>query len=75
MSSDPYAKRLFEMRLEDIYNKYSWLKSEISLKEFIKMFPVVYKSNKPAELIRPQGFDLSRDIFLEVLVAYKQSFR
>jgi hypothetical protein len=75
MSFDPYAKRLFEMRLEDIYNKYSWLKNEISLKEFVKLFPVVYKNNRPAEMIRPQEFDLDRDIFLEVLVAYKQSFR
>ncbi len=75
MSSDLYSTPLFEMRLKDIYNEYSWLKDEISLKEFIDLFPVLYKNNKPVELIRPQGFDLDRDIFLQVLVAYKQSLR
>ncbi|HEY0897694.1 MAG TPA: hypothetical protein VGD90_00110 [Sphingobacteriaceae bacterium] len=73
MSQDPFAGKLFEMKLIEIYEKHSWLKHELSEQEFIKLFPINYKHNKPVELIKP-AFDLDRDIFLEVLVAFKQSF-
>jgi len=73
MSQDPFAGKLFEMKLIEIYEKHSWLKYELSQEQFIKLFPVTYKHNKPVELIKP-NFDLDRDIFLEVLVAFKQSF-
>jgi len=74
MSADPFAEKLFEMKLADIYEKYSWLKYELSVKEFVALFPVNYRNNKPQELIRPKDFDLDRQIFLDVLVAFKQSF-
>jgi hypothetical protein len=74
MSSDPLAEKLFEMKLEDIYRKHSWLSDELSLKDFVALFPIIYKKNKPVQLNSPADFDLSRDIFLEVLVAFKQSF-
>lgn len=73
MSNDPLAEKLFEMKLAEIYEKYSWLSEEISLRDFIDLFPVTYKHGRPAELIKPK-FDLDKAIFLEVLVAFKQSF-
>jgi hypothetical protein len=74
MKSDPLAEKLFEMKLVDIYEKHSWLKDELSLKEFIQLFPVTYKNHKPLKLDTPVGYDLNRDIFLKVLVAFRQSF-
>lgn len=73
MSKDPFAGKLFEMKLVEIYEKHSWLTHEISFEDFINLFPIHYKNNKPVELIKP-AFALDRDIFLEVLVAFKQSF-
>jgi hypothetical protein len=75
MNQDPYAQRLFEMRLTDIYNKYSWMRQEISLTQFIRLFPVQFKRDKPVLPDKPVGFDLDKNIFLEVLVAFRQSFR
>jgi hypothetical protein len=74
MTPDPYRKRLFEMRLIDIYNKHSWLSYEVSVSEFIKLFPVTYKREKAVLPDRPAGIDLNKEVFLEVLVAFRQSF-
>jgi hypothetical protein len=74
MALDPLRNRLFEMRLIDIYRKHSWLSYELSEKDFIKLFPVHYKNNRPLTPDKPVGFDLNREIFLEVLVAFRQSF-
>lgn len=74
MNPDPLRGRLFEMRLIDIYNKYSWLASELSEKDFIKLFPVNYKFNRPLLPDKPAHFDLDKQVFLEVLVAFRQSF-
>ena len=67
-------ERLFQMRLNDIYQKHSWLSDEISIEDFTKLFPVEYKNNKALTPNRPAEIDLDRDIFLEVLVAFRQSF-
>ena len=74
MTQDPLNERLYEMRLADIYRKYSWLSDELSLSEFIRLFPVTYKKNKPQLPEKPVGFDVDKNIFLEVLVAFRQSF-
>ena len=74
MEQDPYRQRLFEMRLADIYNKHSWLRYELSLSDFIKLFPLVYKHGKPVLPDRPLIYELDKRIFLEVLVAFRQSF-
>lgn len=74
MKRDPLADKLFEMKLGEIYEKYPFLHFQISLKEFIGLFPVTYKNNKPQKPERPAEFDLDRNIFLEVLVAFRQSF-
>ncbi|MBC7913902.1 MAG: hypothetical protein H7Y07_07250 [Pyrinomonadaceae bacterium] len=74
MSPDPLRKRLFEMRLIDIHNQYAWLEDEITQKDFIKLFPVVYKKDKAILPDKPIGYDLDRNIFLAVLVAFRQSF-
>jgi hypothetical protein len=74
MEDDSMKKRLYEMRLADIYNKYDWLKYELSLKDFIKLFPVHYRGSKALLPDKPQGLDLDRSIFLEILVAFRQSF-
>jgi hypothetical protein len=75
MAVDSINKHLFEMRLIDIYEKHSWLAHEMSQSDFIKLFPVRYKINKPQLPDKPVGFDLDRDVFLEVLLAFRQSFR
>ncbi len=74
MTSDSYRALLFEMRLTDIYNKHSWLSDELTLHQFIKLFPIVYKRDKPLLPDKPVGFDLDRNLFLEVLLAFRQSF-
>lgn len=74
MNKDTIADKLFEMKLAEIYEKHSWLKNELPLKEFINLFPVSYKNNKPLKPDKPAAFDLDRDVFLEVLVAFRQSF-
>lgn len=75
MSSDPLSHRLFEMRLIDIYNKHSWLSDEISQVDFINLFPVAYKKDRALLPDKPAGYDLDKNIFLEVLLAFRQSFR
>jgi hypothetical protein len=74
MKTDPFAEKLFEMRLKEIYEAHSWLREQLSAEEFVSLFPLEYKNNTPRELNMPE-FDLDRDIFLKVLVAFKQSFR
>jgi hypothetical protein len=73
MRDDPFAEKLFEMKLIGIYEKYSWLKDELTQEEFVGLFPVTYKNNRPVELVKPNR-DFYREIYLEVLVAFKQSF-
>lgn len=75
MSNDPLAEKMFEMKLADIYHKHSWLKDELTLIEFVNLFPITYRKNTPIQISAPAEFDLDRDIYLEVLVAFKQSFR
>ncbi|WP_423149377.1 hypothetical protein [Rubrolithibacter danxiaensis] len=75
MSEDPYERRLFEMRLSEIYSKHSWLSYELTLEQFIRLFPISYKNNKPVPIDKPANFDLDKNVFLEVLVAFKQSFK
>ena len=71
--SDSMAEKLFEMKLNAIYDKYDWLKQQLSFKEFKELFPVNYKKGRPVGLDKP-AFDLGREIFLEVLIAFKQSY-
>lgn len=61
------------MRLKDIYAEHAWIQDELTAEEFIALFPLEYKNRKPGELVMPE-FDLDRDTFLKVLVAFKQSF-
>jgi hypothetical protein len=71
---DQYALRHFEMKLEDIYNRTPWLKYEISLNDFVNLFPIEFKKGKPLRPEKPQGFDLDRDTYLAVMVAFRQAF-
>lgn len=71
---DPFSEKLFEMRLYDIYKKHSWLSYEISQEGFVKLFPVNYKKGRAILPDKPVGFDLDKSVFLEVLVAFRQSF-
>ena len=74
MREDPFAEKLFEMKLVEIYGKYPWLADEFTQDEFVALFPVTYgKHHKPLELVKPNR-DFYREIYLEVLVAFKQSF-
>ncbi len=65
---------LFEMKLNDIYKRHSWLGYEITNADFVKLFPVKYKNQKPVKPERPVAFSLTRPVFLEVLVAFRQCF-
>jgi len=73
-NQDTLSEKLFEMRLHDIYNKHSWLSYEISQDDFVKLFPVFYKKGRAVLPDKPVGFDLDKSVFLEVLVAFRQSF-
>lgn len=64
---------MFEMRLEEIYKKNDWLEYELPLQDFINMFPVYYDKGLPLKPEMPGDYELGRDIFLQVLVAFKQS--
>lgn len=74
MAKDLVKEKQFEMSLMEIYKKYSWLADEISQSSFIALFPVPYKNGKLMRLDKPVGFDLDRDIYLEVLVAFRNTF-
>lgn len=74
MANDPLTERLFQMKLKDVYEKYTWLSDEVSLIDFIDLFPVEYKNNKPLKPVMPGQIELTRDVFLDVLIAFRQSF-
>lgn len=74
MEQDPYKERLYAMRLTDIYNRYSGLSYDLPLQDFIQLFPVVHKRGRPVLPDKPIGYDLDKQIFLEVLLAFRQSF-
>ncbi len=71
---DSVQEKLFQMRLSDIYERHPWLEEEISQEDFTALFPVEYKNNRALTPNRPVEFELGRDIFLEVLIAFRQSF-
>ncbi len=62
------------MKLADIYNRTEWLHYEISITDFVKLFPVEFKKGKPIRPDKPEGFDLDRDTHLAVMVAFRQAF-
>lgn len=74
MSKDPLSLPLFEMRLEDIYRKHGWLRYEITMRDFVNLFPLRYKKGIAVKPEQPATFGLDRDVYLQVLVAFKQSF-
>lgn len=74
MADNLIREKQFEMRLMEIYDEHDYLSTQISRADFIKLFPVTYKNGKIVRLDRPVGFDLDRDIYLEVLVAFRGVF-
>ncbi len=71
---DQYAQRMYEMKLEDIYRASSWIPDEISLQDFIALFPVELKNGKAIRPDKPKDFDLDRDTYLAIMVAFRQAF-
>lgn len=74
MAKDLVKEKQFEMSLMEIYKKHSWLQYELSEGAFIALFPVHYKKGALQRLDKPIGFDVDRDIYLEVLVAFRNTF-
>lgn len=74
MNDEPMKLVLYEMRLTQIYEKHDWLSAEIALRDFIALFPLTYHRGRPVMPDRPSDFDIDRNIFLEILLAYRQSF-
>lgn len=68
------TKYLFEMKLADIHKHHPWLKYEISEQDFVSLFPVHYKNNVALKPEFPADSSLTREIFLQVLVAFSQCF-
>jgi hypothetical protein len=68
MNIDPLSVSLFEMRLEEIHRKDPWLRYEMSIRDFIALFPMRYKNGRPVKPEHPA------EVFLKVLVAFSQSF-
>jgi len=75
MSHDPLSVSLFEMRLEEIHRADPWLRYEISIRDFIALFPVKYKNGRAMKPEHPAVFGIDREVFLKVLVAFTQCFR
>ncbi len=74
MIADPLSVSLFEMRLEEIHRRHPMLRYEISIRDFIALFPLKIKNGRPLKPEQPSFFALERDVFLQVLVAFNQSF-
>lgn len=74
MAIDFIREKQFEMKLMEIYQQHPALGDVISMAAFIGLFPLTYKNGKLMRLDKPAGFDLDRDIYLEVLVAFRNSF-
>ncbi|AYL95438.1 hypothetical protein HYN43_009085 [Mucilaginibacter celer] len=62
------------MRLEEIYHRDPVLKYQIGLRDFIALFPVKIKNDKLLKPEPPATLALDRDVFLQILVAFNQSF-
>ena len=75
MNTDPLAVSLFEMRLEEIHRADPWLRYEISIRDFIALFPMRYKYGRPVKPEHPATFGVDREVYLKVLVAFRQSFQ
>jgi hypothetical protein len=75
MHTDPISVSLFEMRLEEIHRKDPWLRYEISLRDFVALFPMRYKNGRPLKPEQPAVAGVDREVFLKVLVAFSQSFQ
>jgi len=71
---DAHQMRLFEFKLEEIYNRTDWLQYEVQLQEFIALFPIEYKDDVPQRPEMPEEPDLDRDTKLAVLVAFREAF-
>lgn len=74
MKNDHLSIPLFEMRLEEIHRADPWLRYEISIRDFISLFPVRYKNGLPVKPEQPAVFGIDREVFLKVLVAFGQCF-
>jgi hypothetical protein len=74
MKNDPLSLPLFEMRLEEIHRADPGLRYEISIRDFIALFPVRYKNNLPVKPSHPAIYGVDREVFLKVLVAFNQCF-
>ena len=75
MKHDPLSPQLFEMRLEEIHRADAWLRYEISINDFIALFPVKYKNGIAQKPEHPAVPSVDREVFLKVLVAFSQSFK
>jgi hypothetical protein len=75
MRTDPLSIPLFEMKLEEIHRADPWLRYEISIRDFIALFPVRYKQGIPVKPEHPAVYGVDREVFLKVLVAFRQSFK
>ncbi len=74
MKNDPLSIPLFEMRLEDIHRADPWLRYEISINDFIALFPIRYKNGRPVKPEPPAAYGVDREVFLKVLVVGSQCF-
>jgi hypothetical protein len=74
MKDDPPSVALFEMRLEEIHRGDPWLRYEISIRDFVALFPVKYKNGRPVRPDHPAAYGVDREVFLRVLVAFSQCF-
>ena len=75
MNVDPIDVSLFEMRLEEIHRNDPWLRYEITRRDFVALFPMRYKNGRPVKPDHPATFGVDREVYLKVLVAFRQSFQ
>jgi hypothetical protein len=75
MEHDPLSPMLFEMRLKEIHSADAWLRYEISIRDFVELFPIRYKNGRAVKPDHPARLGVDRDVYLKVLVAFKQCFK
>ena len=75
MKIDPLSVPLFEMKLEEIHRNDPWLRYEITIRDFIELFPVRFKQGQAVKPEHPAKHGVDREVFLKVLVAFRQSFK
>lgn len=71
---DSHRERMFELKLQEIYQRTEWLQYELPMNEFVALFPVEYKNDRPLRPEMPAEPELDRTTRLAIMVAFREAF-